>query len=201
MGLVTAAPSQKLVCGDSDFRTIKLHGRPWKQERMLEISDLLADHLSDAQLGELNRAYNDEGVNEIQTVRKVTYHDAVSYEVFGQVEDQSSGYGVLEKNESVKIRIQVGEIIEVQASFEVDGRGFVEVVAVMRHGVLDWELDCTNGRQASSSWTASIPACSPFWRISIVVLLTLSCRSSKIRSRGALCGYWRVCIGKERLGV
>jgi hypothetical protein len=127
------ASSQKLICGDTNFRAIKLHGRPWTRERVSGISDLLADYLSDAQLGELNRAYNDEGVNEIQTVRKVTYHDAVSYEVIGQAEDQSNRYDILGTSNSVKVKVQVGDIIEVRASFEVDGRGFVEVVAVMRH--------------------------------------------------------------------
>ena len=63
--------------------------------------DLPMGHLSTTQLGELNRAYNDEGVQELQTERKITYHDAVSYEVIGQA-DEFDGRGA-EDDSVVKV--------------------------------------------------------------------------------------------------
>ena len=73
-------------------------------------------HLSTTQLGELNRAYNDEGVQELQTERKITYHDAVSYEVLGQA-DEFDGRGA-EDDSVVKVKVQVGEVIEFRVSEE-----------------------------------------------------------------------------------
>jgi hypothetical protein len=72
-------------------------------------------HLSTTQLGELNRAYNDEGVQELQTER-ITYHDAVSYEVLGQA-DEFDGRGA-EDDSVVKVKVQVGEVIEFRVSEE-----------------------------------------------------------------------------------
>lgn len=116
------------MCGDSNFREIKVHGRPWSQKLISKIPFLPAGLLSDAQLGELNRAYSDEGDQELQTERKVFYYDAVSYDVLGQPDDEP----VSRVDEIVKMKVQVGDIIEFQVH-EADSRGFAEVVAVMRH--------------------------------------------------------------------
>ena len=93
-------------------------------------------YLSIAQLGELNRAYGDEGVQELQTEQKVAYYDRVSYEVVGMAEEdqERNGVGLPEGNNAVvRVVVRVGEVIEFRAPFEADGRGFAEVVAIMQH--------------------------------------------------------------------
>jgi len=96
---------------------------------------LPAGFLSNSQLGELNRAYSDEGVQELQTDRKVTYYDAVSYEVLGHVDDKLGRHDAHTSKDDgvVRVKVRVGDMIEFRADFEADGRGFAEVVAVMQH--------------------------------------------------------------------
>ena len=134
-GYVLAGASPKFICGNVNFQAIKLHGRPWLQERMSSVQALPAGFLSNSQLGELNRAYSDKGVQELQTDRKVAYYDAVSYEVLGQVDDKLGRHDAHTSKDDgvVRVKVRVGDMIEFRADFEADGRGFAEVVAVMQH--------------------------------------------------------------------
>jgi hypothetical protein len=115
-----------LKCNES-VTNISLAGRKWTSEQIRRQG--LPELLSDEQMGELAEAYHEQGVETLMTVRKVTYHDTVVYTILGA--DTRDSRGRLQEAKSVRIRVRVGDILEV---LDVTGVfSYVKVIGIMHH--------------------------------------------------------------------
>lgn len=124
---------ETLVSGDPNFFDICVHGRRWTSDCISRISDLPSEYLSVPQMGELMCAYEHEGQHELQTQNVVHYYNSVSYMVKGRAVEEGQEDSLEGEDDLVQVRVHAGDIIEFKAEGEPEGRGFGEVVAVMKH--------------------------------------------------------------------
>lgn len=116
-----------LECNES-VTDISLVGRKWTSQQVTR-HGLPESPLSDKQMGELGEAYREQGVNTLKLVRRVTYYDAVAYTIQGA--DAQDSRGRWEETKPVRIRVSVGDILEVLDVTNVFS--YVKVIGVMRH--------------------------------------------------------------------